>query len=92
MTQYYLPPPPAEGMSPSDSIVRDDGAWIPNDPANSDWAAYQEWLTVEGNAAQPWPATGVSVPQPAPPPADTTAPPPATDTTPASPPASGSTP
>lgn len=54
MTQYYLPPPPAEGMPPSDSIVRDDGAWIPPDPANRDYAEYQEWLEA-GNEPQPWP-------------------------------------
>jgi len=52
---YYTPPPPAEGMPASDCIVREDGAWIPNDPSNRDWAEYQTWLG-EGNTAQPYSA------------------------------------
>jgi putative heme iron utilization protein len=29
-----------------------DNAFIPNDPANTDWQAYQEWLT-QGNTPLP---------------------------------------
>jgi hypothetical protein len=40
--------PPATGAT-SDYIRRlPDGALIPNDPANTDWQAYQEWL-IQGN-------------------------------------------
>jgi len=61
--QYYTPPPPAEGMPASDCIVREDGAWIPPDPANRDYADYLAWCD-EGNQAQPWPDTGIPVPPP----------------------------
>jgi len=52
--QYYLPPPPAEGMPASDCIIREDGAWIPPDEANRDWAEYQQWVA-EGNEPLAWP-------------------------------------
>jgi DNA anti-recombination protein RmuC len=37
------------GQVNPDVILRlPDNAWIPNDPANTDWQAYQEWLAQGG--------------------------------------------
>jgi len=55
MSEYYLPPDPPAGMPAFDGVVRDDWAWIPNDPDNRDWAEYQEWLKA-GNEAKAMPA------------------------------------
>lgn len=55
MVAYYQPPVPPAGFAlmPFHGVVRDDHAWIPNEPDNQDWIAYQEWLTA-GNTAQPY--------------------------------------
>lgn len=39
-------------LTSTDSILRDDGAYIPNDPANMDYSAYLQWLA-EGNVPEP---------------------------------------
>lgn len=36
----------------ANSVLRDDGAMIPLDPANSDYAAYLQWLSL-GNTPEP---------------------------------------
>jgi hypothetical protein len=44
---------PATGQISTQCIKRlPDNAWIPNDPANADWQAYQEWLAA-GNTPLP---------------------------------------
>jgi hypothetical protein len=41
-------------LTATDSIIRtDDGACIPNDPANRDYAEYQEWLA-DGGVPDPY--------------------------------------
>lgn len=46
-------------LTNSPSILREDGASIPADPANTDFAAYLQWLS-EGNT--PTPADPIPVP------------------------------
>lgn len=46
---YRIATDPAAG----DMIVRSDGAWIPPDPKNADYAAFLKWLE-EGNTPEPW--------------------------------------
>lgn len=53
--QYQSMKDPVTGTPRTDCIIKIDGAaisFVPADPANSDWAAYQEWLAA-GNAPLP---------------------------------------
>lgn len=47
----------------SDSVIRsNDGATIPNEPDNSDWQIYKEWLK-DGNAPDPAVSAPIPIPQ-----------------------------
>jgi hypothetical protein len=51
-------------LTATDVVIRTaDGAGIPDDPANSDWAEYQEWLE-DGGVPDPYVAPPVAAPQP----------------------------
>lgn len=43
---------PGVGVNPNMIKRLPDNAFIPNDPANTDWQAYQEWLAA-GNTPLP---------------------------------------
>jgi len=49
MADYRLATPDPE----KDVIRTIDGAWIPADPANSDWQLYQNWVG-QGNTPDPY--------------------------------------
>jgi hypothetical protein len=52
----------AYGSTSSDAVIRaSDGALIPNDPANRDYAAYQAWLA-DGGLPDPYAAPAPVVP------------------------------
>lgn len=40
-------------LRPDGFVIRDDGATIPPDPANRDFAEYQAWIA-DGNTATAW--------------------------------------
>ena len=51
---------PAIAGAPTTVVRASDGAFIPDDPRNADWVAYQAWLAVPGNTPDPAPAPPVS--------------------------------
>ena len=51
-------------LTATDSILRiEDNAFIPPDPANTDYAEYQQWLAA-GNTPAPAPAPPAPPPEP----------------------------
>jgi hypothetical protein len=53
-------------LTATDMIIRTaDGTWIPADPANRDYAEYQQWLA-DGGTPDPYVAPESTPPDPAP--------------------------
>jgi hypothetical protein len=53
-------------LSDTESVLRTaDGAWIPNDPANSDRAEYEQWLA-DGGVPDPYVPPEPAPPEPTP--------------------------
>lgn len=51
-----LPMPAGDYTLAGSGVITDDGRFIPSDPENLDWQAYQSWL-VGGNSPNPDPTT-----------------------------------
>lgn len=53
-------------LTATDAVIRtEDGATIPNDPANRDWIEYQKWLD-DGGVPDPYVPPETAPPEPAP--------------------------
>jgi len=50
--QYVKNPAPLTGINYNTIYRIQDNTWIPNNPKNTDWQAYQAWLA-EGNTPLP---------------------------------------
>lgn len=49
---YKITTPPSKEIYDEIIVRLPDNAYIPNDPSNTDWQAYQAWLA-EGNTPLP---------------------------------------